>query len=444
MPSATAKPAPTAKVQQTITTKEIREPVEKEVLEPSAPAPEPNQDFWGYIATLDPEDWNNHRCDLYRYPLGEMKPQKLGRYIKTYKRGTPLVSEEQILEEFGGGQYDAMLKRDKSLVARHSWEIEAAAKNPAANSGIPAATAAPSELAATLQVVLQNLKQASSAPNAAESPAIKESISLIQQLTQAMPKQQGVGELVSALADLKKLTGGGDGGQNSIIETIKVLKELGIVGGERKSLASEIKEIMEIAGMMGGGGGGGAKRDWVTSLIDNAPTILEKVTPIADKFADAAASNRRVAELRSGVIPAATPTNRPAPALVAPTTAPAAATPAAESPASRVVTMPETEPATPAGAQPQFVAPNLEWVKARAVQLFAAGKPGDAIAEWLDSIDEQLGNFLGSMDAEKFAAFVKNDPILGQIATAPRFQEFVEQFVDYFAAESVNEPSTPV
>lgn len=432
MPSATAKTAPTAKVSTVTTTKVVTDPVEKTIEPAAAPVPEPTQDFWAYIASLDPEDWNNHRCDLYRYPLGEVKPQKLGRYIKTFKRGTPLVSEEQILDEFGGGQYDAMLKRDKSLVARHSWEIEAPTKNPAANSGVPAA-AVPSELAATLQVVLQNLKQASSSANPAESPAIKESISLIQQLTQAMPKQQGVGELVSALADLKKLTGGGDGGGNSTIETIKVLKELGLVGGERKSLASELKEILEISGLMGGGGGAPAvKQDWATSLITTLPTILEKATPIADKFADAARSNARVAELRTGAVPAL-PANRPAPALVVPPTEPAATAPAAESPAPRVVAMPETEPAT--AKPPEFKAPNLEWVKARAVQLFAAGKPGDAIAEWLDSLDDQLGNFLGAMDAEKFREFVKGDAILSSIATAPRFPEFVSEFVSYFSAE---------
>lgn len=445
MPSATAKPAPTAKVSTKTITTAVTEPVEQNVAI-AAPLPEPSQDFWKYIEALTADDWKEHHVTLYRYPLGQAKPQKLGRYVKTYKFGSPLLSEDQIFEEFGGSQYDALLKgpgRDGrvTLLAKHSWEMDGPAKNPwttaPPNGGAPAGS---SELAATLQVVLQNLKQASAAPNAAESPAIKESISLIQQLTQAMPKQQGVGELVSALADLKKLTGGGDGGGNSLIETIKVLKELGIIGEKKRSLAEELKDMLEVTAMLGTGGGGG-KVDWGTSLIQNLPTILEKATPIAEQFADAARNNARVAELRSGHTPAAppqTPANRPAPALVAPPTAPAAATaPAAESPASRIVTMPETEPATaqPA-AQPAFQAPNLDWVKARAVQLFGAGKTGDVVAEWLDGVDDQLGNFLGSMDAEKFRAFVTADPILHAITSAPRFEEFVAEFVDYFSADA--------
>jgi len=446
MPTASAGTAPSkAKVSTKTITTQVTEPVEQNI--PAAAAPiEPREDFWKYIESLSADDWKTHHVTLYRYPLGQTKPQRLGRYVKTYKAENPLTSEDQIFDEFGGSQYDALLKGPGKngerwqLLAKHSWEMDGPAKNPWATSSTTAVAPGPSELANTLQVVLQNLKTAERSPNAAESPAIKESISLIQQLTSAMPKPQGVGELVSALADLKKITGAGDGGGNSIVETIKVLKELGLIGAERKSLAGEIKEILEITAMMGGGGGTG-KRDFATALIDAAPTIIEKVTPIADRFAETARANARIAELRAGVRPSevSAPPTRQAPALVPPQASPAAAAPAAESPASaRVVAPPETEaPAKPATAV--YQAPNLEWVKARAVQLFALGKDGDAIAEWLDSIDEQLGNFLGGMDQEKFAAFVRGDAILSQIATAPRFPEFVEQFVAYFSEEPAAE-----
>lgn len=430
--------APTAKVQTTTIKKTVTDPVEEVVLPPAAPLPEPSEDFWTYIEALTEEDWKAHWVVLYRYPLGQPKPQKMGRYVRTYKATDPLRSEDQIFETFGGGQYDALLKgprkdgqRGTTILAKFSWEMAGPEKNPWAAPAATPAAANTSELASTLQVVLQNLKQAQvSSPNAGESPAIKESISLIQQLTSAMPKPQGVAELVAALADLKKLTGGGDsGGGNSVVETIKVLKELGIIGAEpRKSMADELKSILEIAEMVQSGKtGGGGKRDWATSLIEAAPTILEKATPIAEKFAEAARSNAHVAELRAGVA-------RPA-APGAPAAIPAApAAPAAET-GPRIVAPPETEPATAAAAPDGVQAPNLVWVKARAVQLFASGKTGDAIAEWLDSLDQELGNFLGSMDKERFAAFVKTDPILGQISTAPRFDQFVEEFVSYFTAE---------
>ena len=448
MPTATAKAAPpTAKVQTTTITKKISDETEVLDVPPVSPLPEVSEDFWRYIEALTPEDWKKHHVSLYRYPLGQTKPQKVGRYVRTYKTDSPLVSEDQVFEEFGGGQYDALLRgpaRDGSgrvtLIAKHSWEMDGPAKNPwQVSTAAATATPPPSELATTLQVVLQNLKQAEKSPSTEEKKAITDSISLIQQLTSAMPKPQGVGELVAALSDLKKLTGG-DSGQSSIVEVIKVLKELGVIGGERKSLASELKDVLEIAGMMNGGGApaGGGRQHWATSLVQTLPTILEKVTPIADKFADAARANARVAELRTGAIPATLPA-RPAPAAVLPPTAPAAATaPAAESPATRTVAPPETEPAGSPAAAP-FVAPNLEWVKARAVQLFQAGKSGDAIAEWLDSLDDQLGNFLGSMSREQFRQFVEEDPILREIRPAARFEEFVSDFVDYFSG---NDSST--
>ena len=456
MPTATAKAAqPTAKVQTTTITKKISDETEIVDLQPAPGLPEVSEDFWKYIESLTAEDWKKHHVSLYRYPLGQTKPQKVGRYVRTYKTETPLVSEDQVFEEFGGGQYDALLRgpaKDGSgrvtLIAKHSWEMDGPPKNPwQVSTASPATPTVPSELASTLQVVLQNLKQAEKSPSAAESPAIKESISLIQQLTTAMPKPQGVGELVSALADLKKLTGGDGGGGNSLVEAVKLLKDLGVIGGERRSLASEIKEIMEIAGMMNGGGGApasGGRQHWATSLVQTLPTILEKVTPIADKFADAARSNARVAELRTGAIPAPPPPARPSPATALPPAAPAAAVaPAAESPAPRTVAMPETEPAGSPAAAPSFVPPNLEWVKARAVQLFQGGKTGDAIAEWLDSLDDELGNFLGSMSREQFAEFVKSDLILRQISTAARFDQFVEEFVDYFAPPGSDDSGTP-
>jgi|SRR5579864_1180163 len=444
MPTATAKPAPTAKVTETILRREVRDPVEVPVTEPSAPI-EPKQEFWKYIQSLTDEDWKTHHVTLYRYPLGQPKPDKLGRYIKTYKHGNPLLSEEQIFEEFGGSQYTALLKGPKNgqpwtLIANHSWEMDGPSKNPwQISAGVAAGAPANSDLASTLQVVLQNLRAAEKSPNPAGDPALKESISLIQQLTAAMPKPEGVKELVAGLASLKALTGESSGG--GLKETLLLLKELGIVGEsrERKSLASEIKEILEIAGMVNGGGApaSGGRVDWPTALVQNLPGILEKVTPIADKFADAARSNARVAELRAGgrPAPAITPATRPLPAATA-TPAPTAAAlvPAAESPAPRVVQAPETEPAARTG-EFAFRPPNLEWVKGRAVQMFTEGKPGDVIAEFLDNLDAQLGAFLASMDEAAFRAFVEGDAILKQIATAPRYGSFVRDFVDYFSEE---------
>jgi hypothetical protein len=449
MPSATATAPKTAKVTETILRKEVRDPIEVTVA-PSAPPAEPSEDFWRYLESLKDEDWKTHKVQLYRYPLGQTKPQKLGRYVKSYKAGCPLRGEEQIFEEFGGGQYDAMLTGPAkdgtgriTLLAKHSWEMDGPAKNPW-QAASAAAGPSNSDLASTLQVVLQNLKAAERSPNIAGDPALKESISLIQQLTQAM-KPEGIKELVAGLASLKQLTGD-SGGDGAMLKAITLLKDLGVIGPdrERRSLATEIKEILEIAGMMGGGGApaaGGGRVDWPTALVQNLPGILEKVTPIADKFADAARSNARVAELRSGRPVPPSSTTPTLPASAGPSAA--ATVPAAESPASRVVEAPETEPTTNPGQKLTAEPPNLVWVKARAVQMFGEGKTGDVIAEFLDLLDAQLGAFLGSMDEAKFRTFVETDPIMKSIATAPRYTSFVRDFVGYFQEEpGVTEPPT--
>jgi hypothetical protein len=456
MPTATAKPAQKANVTEKIIRTEVRDPVEVSVEAPRVPV-EPREDFWKYIHSLTDEDWKTHHVTLYRYPLGQPKPDKLGRYVKTYKHGCPLLSEEQIFEEFGGSQYTALLKGPRNgqpwtLIANHSWEMDGPTKNPWQTSSAAVAGApVNSDLTSTLQVVLQHLKAAERSANPAGDPALKESISLIQQLTAAMPKPEGVKELVAGLASLKALTGESGGG--GLRETLSLLKELGILGEarEKRSLAAEIKEILEISSLVNGGGGDAPRAgrvDWPTALVQNLPGILEKVTPIADKFADAARSNARVAELRAGgrPVPPSSPATRPLPAAsVTPAPTAAATVPAAESPAPRVVQAPETEPTTEAAPSP-FRAPNLEWVKGRAVQMFLEGKSGDVIAEFLDNLDAQLGAFLASMDEPAFRAFVEGDPILKQIASAPRYPGFVADFVDYFSedeADNVPESTIP-
>jgi hypothetical protein len=430
MPTAKKDAAPkTATVTEKIIRTEQRDPIEIEVTEPRVPV-SPKEDFWRYIKSLTDEDWKNHHVTLYRYPLGQPKPDKLGRYVKTYKHGNPLLSEEQIYEEFGGSQYTAMLKGPRDgqpwfLIATHSWEMDGPQKNPwQVSSGGGGVAVANSDLASTLQVVLDKLSAAQRSGSPAADPAVKESISLIQQLTSAF-KPQGINELVAGVAALQKLSGG-DGGGN-LRDTLSLLKEFGALGGERHSLAQELKEILEIAGLMGTGGGGGGRKDWATALVENLPGILEKVTPIADKFADAARANARVAEIRAG--------GRPGPVIPVSQTVPAAlprpagdTPPPVESPAPRTVTAPETEP-----VDAQVRPPNLVWVKAKAVQMFLEGKPGDLIAEFLDQLDRELGAFLGSMNREQFKQFVETDAILKQIAGAPRFPAFVADFVDYFS-----------
>lgn len=437
MPTAKKDTAPkTATVSETIIRKETRDPVEVEVKEPKVEV-SPQREFWKYIQSLTDEDWKTHHVTLYRYPLGQPKPDKLGRYVKTYKHGTPLLSEDQIYEEFGGSQYTALLKGPGrngdpwTLISRHEWEMDGPVKNPWNNSPSGSAPLGGStELASTLQVLLPQLRNALQASPNAESPAIQASISLIKQLTDAMPKQQGISELVSGLADLKKLTGE-TGNGNSLRETLAILKELGIIGVERRSIAQEVKEIMEIAGMLGGGGAPARRADWPSTLVETLPSILEKVTPIADKFADAARANARVAEIRAGGAPRP-PINTstiPAAAL------PAAARPAGpESPAPRSVAAPETEPAA-TGPAPEVVAPNLVWAKAKAVQMFLQGLPGDEVAGFLDHLDAQLGGYLASMDEPKFRAFVEGDVILRQIVSAPRYPSFVKDFVAYFSED---------
>jgi hypothetical protein len=244
---------------------------------------------------------------------------------------------------------------------------------------------------------------------------------MITALAAAIPKGEGIGGLVTALASLDQLRGGG--AKSELKETLELLRDMGIIGEKaepKKSIAEELKGILEVADMMRGGGG---RRDWVTSLIDAAPTIIEKAGGVLDKGAAIAENNRRIAELRRGV----TVTER---------TIPGAAQPAQPA-VVRTVAQPETEPVAPATAEPTVVIqpPTFDWLKARVVQLFRDGKPGDVVAEFIDTVDPQLGNQFASLSRPALEQFISADPILGEIAAAPRYGAFVSEILSFFTEE---------
>ena len=250
--SATTRPAlqpGSSRVKKTTITRETQPEIEVE-RRPGA-HPDPVKDFWGYIASLAEEDWKDHYVTLYRHPLGQPKPRELGRYVKTYKYRCPLLGEEQVAEEFGGGQFDAILKgkRDgkQTMLKRESWDIEGPMKNPWATSHPTAAAPAPSgsDTAAVLHAVLSNLQQlhASMSP-AKTSSTLQESIRAIQALSQAVPRE-GIKDLAAALASMRTITG-----RDGIIQTIALLKELGVIGEQKRNYVGELRELLKVAQLM--------------------------------------------------------------------------------------------------------------------------------------------------------------------------------------------------
>jgi hypothetical protein len=434
MPKATVAAPPGSRVSEKIVTTTEKPPVtvlDQPVFSDDGDDFKPwTKDFWEYIESLTPADWKDHAARVYRYPNGEKKPRELGRYLVRYDVENPLVNEAQLAKSYGGGQYDVLVHRKRKLIFRASFDIEGPARNPdAAALGANGQAAGGGELATTLNTVLQHLKGMQASAPAEQTPKFQETISMITALTNALPKNEGITGLVSALAALDQLRGGG-GQKSDLKETLELLRDLGIIGERaeaKKSKAEELKEILEIADMMRGGGG---KRDWVTSLIDAAPTIIEKAGGVLDKAVSVSQNNARIADARAraGLAP-----------LPAAPAQPVATLPAAQTAETREVAPLEKE-TVDAGAPVVIQPPTFEWVKARAVQLFREGKRGDLIAEFLDNIDPQLGNQLGSLSHAQLGMFISSDPILGEIAQTPRFQEFVGEIVDFFTPEGDAEP----
>lgn len=87
-------------------------------------------------------------------------------------------------------------------------------------------------------------------------------------------------------------------------------------------------------------------------------------------------------------------------------------------------------------------------LKLRVVTMFLKGKDGGLVASFVEDVAPTVYNGLRQIDAGLFPGFLKNDPILAQIATEPGFDEWCKEFLEYMheeeeEGEGATAPQTP-
>lgn len=61
------------------------------------------------------------------------------------------------------------------------------------------------------------------------------------------------------------------------------------------------------------------------------------------------------------------------------------------------------------------------------------------MAEWLDATERPLANQLGYLSAEQLKAVMSVHPLFAPVAGHPRMEQFVKDFLAYFAEEESEE-----
>jgi len=439
--------------------------------------------FWERMLRIPAEEWGKpYTIYLYR-DSPKVRIAGQGGYL--CQLAQPFTPED-VRARYGGGTFRAMLLKGSELVATHTWEIEGLPKYDLTREDPSGAGRTTEGQGSNLEVRLldmlqKNLEEMKSELRRREAsggdPAFQKAVEIMDTAYKA-----GIGaiqkEQVNPTALLKDLVstakemglmGGNGNGDAGIVGTIRVLKELGLIG-QMATPQNPLEQLNLFLGIfekideLRGEGGGRRRRgdaDWKETLAnkfgDALPTILERM-----------GQPRARPGARPGV--AAQPPQRPSvPANPQPIVHTAASAPGARpvppirpAPAAtglRVVSEEESAakdttengrvtdevPANPpVAAAEQISAEQLAaieeqayfvGVKRRVLKAVMDGDEGSLIADFLELAWPQMVNYLESFSAEQVTNFLANDPILGEAVQHPNWPIVLKQAQQYLAED---------
>ena len=421
---------------------------------------------WDYMQELTDEQWKEHIGYLYRTSPTTMRVQ--GKAAFLLKFASP-ITEEQIAEQYGGRAYTLILKRGKEKAYEERFGIEAPPKFQDSETPEGAAAEEKKESAATdgvLQQLIDVLKgelAEAKAQGRETNPmgALKTSLELMQHASKSSidfalkqaPQQPNIAEMISAISELQKLGGGGGGG--GLVETLKVLRELGVLGnqqqrnplGQMRDLLGLIKELKEESG--GGGGEGSVWTELARSVGPHLAGMIENLRGSMGDFRAAQEAQTARTMIGKGYQVRAPQGAAPLPGAAG--AAPAIPSVGARAPSSGaplpgpvlVQPAPSSPPYGGAAESPpdnQAIASFMQdFIKSRIVKFLKDGESGEEAAGWADDTDPFFAEQLAQVIKENPAALA-HDAIFSQVIQHPDLRRFAEDYVAYFEKAEEPEP----
>src|ERR1700682_1733034 len=291
--------------------------------------------LWEWLPTVSQEDFKDLQVEiaLYRYPPVTEKRQAVEKYFEYID---PFI----ILKKHGGGKFNIYVKYDGQLLYNDDFEIEgppiiAGTNGSPATNGTGAAPPATGSDAVALQAMhMMSNPEMMRGMFTMYAEAAKHSMEMIRA---QMPAPV---DALATLRNAKEILGVGANPDGGFLQTITLLKELGLLGSPEKQ---GVKEILEIINTLKGSGliGTAAKPDLGSSFVAALPAIADRMVQGLHEYRITAEANERTIRLQRGEMKPGDPnvitmdgprTPNPAPADSA---APAAAEP---SPAAQAIT----------------------------------------------------------------------------------------------------------
>ncbi|TMI88349.1 MAG: hypothetical protein E6H00_13020 [Bacillati bacterium ANGP1] len=434
---------------------------------------EPNW-FFDKLAAITPEEWGK----FYTLEIVRLEPKLPGvpgskGFLDIY---TEPISKAMIKSRFGGGKFSLVLLRNNKYITSHTIDIEGDPIYARGRELPPASAGTGSALEGRLLNMLEtNLKEMKEELRKREAsggdPAFSKAVDILStaystglatmQKDQANPTQQ-LKDIIGTAKEMGVL-GNADAG---VLGTIKVLKEIGVIGPPAAAAAAtspleQLKMFLEIFDRIEEfrGGSNGKPRDWKAELAGRVgealPTILDNLS-----------TRRGVRGVRPEPPPrpsvsAVSPAPHPASAAQVPRPAPVSRTAVPPAASLRIVST-EADPGTahgesagdgrenPANASAVPVEADAldehaaNFVKRRIVECVARGEEGDGelIVDFLEVAWPAAVNYLEMFPAEQVTAFFSGDAILAQATQHQNWPRMLGEAQAYLAEEAPAEQVT--
>lgn len=369
-------------------------------------------------------------CDVYVY---RVEPKTVSTYIDKLNERL----DENLLEERYGGRILAVKIQHKNGKSGYQPRIQTVGEpkytrreliaNPSLAPASAPSAAGSGISEATLNRLIDKLlderlgRDASGGLSSAVESTVKmmESASqhAIDVVAKQIPDRTGPNDVLTAAKELVSLIQPRNE-KNSILETIAVLKELGILGAsaQPKSILEQITELRELKDFLSGdeAGGGPSKKsngwDVLNTLVEKTPQLFDRTVFLAEQ------------NLKRKQAAAAT--------------AARAQQAAAETAAPQ--TLPPRAPTTPESTLPQaavVAADPDEPFKRRVVEMIREDTDPVIALNFIEGWNPALAAMLHMFTTEQVRNFIATDPFLSKALDLANFNDWFEAFLEDIAED---------
>ena len=274
--------------------------------------------IWDFLPSISLQDWKSGHYQIYLYRYNPLTEKKMA-----LEKFNEALDPFSIKSRFGGGSFNIMVKEGPELIYDQDFDIE--------GDPITAGTSRTTQTEASAgsdAVAIQAMRMMSN-PDMMKgmfemyAMAAKQSMEMIRA---QMPAQTNP---LETLRTAKEILGPPASPEGGLLDTIRVLKELGIIGSSEKK---GITEILEIVNTLKGSGllAAPAKADLASTFVASLPSLLDRAVTGLHEVRLHSEATERAMRLQRGEIkpddPNVITVESPAPQTAATATAPAPAT----------------------------------------------------------------------------------------------------------------------